>query len=89
MQCKTPASRGRFALQRALFSNTRPVAGGELSDLKHTKVHSSRNPTEFYGPRILPRQGNDGVESSFQTPLAAQFDVQLRFYSGDRYSSPR
>jgi hypothetical protein len=61
------------------FSNTRPVAGGELSDLKHTKIQNSSNPTEFFQRTILPQQGNFGVESSFQTPLAAQFDVQLRF----------
>ncbi len=61
------------------FSNTRPVAGGELSDLKHTKIQNSSNPTEFFQRTILPPQGNFGVESSFQTPLAAQFDVQLRF----------
>ena len=61
------------------FSNTRPVAGGELSDLKHTKIQNSSNPTEFFQRTILPPQGNFGVESSFQTPLAAQFDLQLRF----------
>lgn len=61
------------------FSNTRPVAGGELSDLKHTKIQNSSNPTEFFQRTILPPQGNFGVEASFQTPLAAQFDLQLRF----------
>lgn len=61
------------------FSNTRPVAGGELSDLKHTKIQNSSNPTEFFQRTILPPQGNFGVESSFQTPLAAQFDLTLRF----------
>lgn len=61
------------------FSNTRPVAGGEISDLKHTKIQNSSNPTEFFQRTILPPQGNFGVESSFQTPLAAQFDVRLRF----------
>ena len=61
------------------FSNTRPVAGGELSDLKHTKIQNSSNPTEFFQRTILPPQGNYGVESSFQTPLAAQFDVSFRF----------
>ncbi len=61
------------------FSNTRPVAGGDLSDLKHTKIQNASNPTEFFQRTILPPQGNFGVESSFQTPLSAQFDLQLRF----------
>lgn len=61
------------------FSTTRPVAGGELSDLKHTKVQDAGAPTEFFRRTILPPQGNYGVEASFQTPLSAQFDLQLRF----------
>jgi hypothetical protein len=61
------------------FSNTRAVAGGDLSDLKHTKIQSSSQPTEFFQRTILPQQGNYGVEASFQTPLAAQFELQLRF----------
>lgn len=61
------------------FQNTRPVAGGDLGDLKHTKVQSSSNPTEFFQRTVLAPQGNFGVESSFQTPLSAQFDLMLRF----------
>jgi hypothetical protein len=61
------------------FQTTRPVAGGDLSDLKHTKIQSSGNPTEFFQRTILAPQGNFGVESQFQNPLAAQFDLQLRF----------
>jgi hypothetical protein len=61
------------------YSNTRAVAGGDLSDLKHTKIQSSSQPTEFFQRTILPAQGNYGVEASFQTPLAAQFELQLRF----------
>jgi hypothetical protein len=61
------------------FSNTRPVAGGDLDDLKHTKIQNAGNPTEFFQRTVLPKQGNFGVESSFQTPLAASFELQLRF----------
>jgi len=61
------------------FQNTRPVAGGDLDDLKHTKIQSSGNPTEFFQRAVLAPQGNFGVESSFQTPLAASFELQLRF----------
>ena len=61
------------------FSNTRPVAGGDLDDLKHTKIQNACNPTEFFQRGVLSPQGNFGVESSFQTPLAASFELQLRF----------
>jgi hypothetical protein len=61
------------------FSNTRPVAGGDLGDLKHTKIQNAGNPTEFFQRVVLPPQGNFGVESAFQTPLAASFELQLRF----------
>ena len=61
------------------FSNTRPVAGGDLDDLKHTKIQNAGNPTEFFQRVVLPPQGNFGVEASFQTPLAASFELQLRF----------
>ncbi len=61
------------------FQNTRPVAGGDLSDLKHTKIQNASNPTEFFQRVVLSPQGNFGVETSFQTPLAASFELQLRF----------
>ena len=61
------------------FQNTRPVAGGDLSDLKHTKIQNAGNPTEFFQRAVISPQGNFGVESAFQTPLAAQFEIQLRF----------
>ncbi len=61
------------------FQNTRAVAGGDLDDLKHTKIQNAGNPTEFFQRAVLSPQGNYGVESSFQTPLAASFEVQLRF----------
>jgi hypothetical protein len=61
------------------YDNARPVAGGDLSDLKHTKVQSSSDPTGFFQRSILAQQGNYGVEASFQNPTAAQFDVVLRF----------
>jgi len=61
------------------FQNTRAVAGGDLSDLKHTKIQNASNPTEFFQRAVLSPQGNFGVETSFQTPLAASFELQLRF----------
>ncbi len=61
------------------FDPTRPVAGGELSDLKHVKAQNPQRPTEFFQRRIVEPQGNYGVEAAFQMPLAAQFDINLAF----------
>ncbi|MCA9705388.1 MAG: TonB-dependent receptor [Myxococcales bacterium] len=61
------------------FQNTRAVAGGTLEDLKHTKIQSVSDPNAYFQRTIVARQGNYGVETSFQTPLAASFDLQLRF----------
>jgi hypothetical protein len=61
------------------FQTTRPVAGGDLSDLKHTKIQSSGNPTDFFQRGVIAPQGNFGVETRFQNPMAAQFDLMLRF----------
>ncbi len=61
------------------FQQSRPIAGGDLSDLKHAKIQSSSAPTAFFQRPILAPQGNFGVETQFQNPMAAQFDVQLRF----------
>ena len=61
------------------FDDTRPVAGGDLSDVKHTKIQNAGNPTEFFQRVVLSPQGNYGVEAAFQFPTAAQFELQLRF----------
>ncbi|HWB81842.1 MAG TPA: TonB-dependent receptor [Nannocystaceae bacterium] len=61
------------------YDDTRPVAGGDLSDVKHTKIQNAGNPTEFFQRTVLSPQGNFGVEAVFQTPTAAQFELQLRF----------
>ncbi|MEM9454290.1 MAG: TonB-dependent receptor [Myxococcota bacterium] len=61
------------------FQTTRAVAGGTLEDLKHTKIQSTSDPQAFFQRTILARQGNYGVKTSFQTPLAASFELQLRF----------
>ncbi len=58
---------------------TRPVAGGELSDLKHTKVRDAGDPGAFFQRTLVTPQGNYGVAARFQTPTAAQFELQLRF----------
>src|SRR5690606_36020660 len=47
------------------FQNTRPIAGGDLSDLKHTKIQNASNPTDFFQRAIVAPQGNFGVEASF------------------------
>lgn len=61
------------------YDNARAIAGGDMRDLKHAKVQSSQNPTEFFSPRIVRRQGNFGTETAFQIPLFAQIDVGLAF----------
>ena len=62
------------------FQAARPIAGGDLSDLKHAKVWARGGGAEnFFGRTIVQPQGNYGVETSFQQPLAAQFELKLRF----------
>jgi hypothetical protein len=61
------------------FSTVRPVAGGDLEDLKHTKVQSPNAPTSFFRRDIVPRQGNYGVQTVFQQPVQVQFELRLRF----------
>ena len=61
------------------FSTARPVAGGDLEDLKHTKVQSPNAPTSFFRRDIVPRQGNYGVQTVFQQPVQVQFELRLRF----------
>ncbi|MEE9385590.1 MAG: TonB-dependent receptor [Nannocystaceae bacterium] len=60
----------------------RPIAGGEISDLKHAKIVQDQQPNEFFGgPRqliIVPR-GNYLAELAFQQPLSAQFELKVRF----------
>ena len=55
---------------------TRPIAGGELDDLKHAKVGNGSDPISG---AILPPQPNYGTEIAFQQPLSAQFELRLRF----------
>ncbi len=55
---------------------TRPIAGGELDDLKHAKVGNTNDPISG---AILPPQPNYGTEISFQQPLSAHFELRLRF----------
>lgn len=61
------------------IQNTRAIAGGDLDDLKHAKIQNASNPTDFFDRTILSPAGNYGVEAAFQNPLAAQFELQLRF----------
>ena len=61
------------------FQNARPVAGGDLSDLKHAKVTNTSNPNAFFDRTVVAKQGNYGVEQQFQLPLAASFEVLMRF----------
>ena len=62
------------------FQSARPIAGGDISDLKHAKVWGSGAASNrFFGRAIVTPQGNFGVETQFQQPLSAQFELKLRF----------
>jgi len=61
------------------FAFGRAIAGGDLQDLKHSKIQSSNAPTSFFQRGILPKQGNFGVQTVFQQPIQAQFELRLRF----------
>jgi len=61
------------------FSTARPIAGGDLEDLKHAKIQSPNAPTSFFRRDIVPRQGNFGVQTVFQQPVQVQFELRLRF----------
>ena len=65
------------------FQASRPIAGGDLGDLKHAKVWAQGGGADnFFGRTIVQPQGNYGVETSFQQPLSAQFELKLRFLVG-------
>jgi len=61
------------------FSQGRAIAGGDLDDLKHAKVQSPNAPTNFFQRAVLPPQGNFLVQTVFQQPIGAQFELRLRF----------
>ncbi|MBL9102874.1 MAG: TonB-dependent receptor [Myxococcales bacterium] len=61
------------------YSFGRAIAGGDLEDLKHSKVQNPNAPTSFFQRGVLPKQGNFGVQTVFQQPLQAQFELRLRF----------
>ena len=62
------------------YQASRPIAGGDLGDLKHAKVWAQGGGADnFFGRTIVQPQGNYGVETSFQQPLSAQFELKLRF----------
>ena len=61
------------------YSTARPIAGGDLDELKHAKVQSPNAPTSFFRRDIVPRQGNYGVQTVFQQPVQVQFELRLRF----------
>ena len=61
------------------FLQSRAIAGGDPDDLKHAKIQSPRNPTAFFQRDIVARQGNFGVQTQFQQPIGAQFELRLRF----------
>ena len=56
-----------------------PLAGGDVEDLKHAKVQSANAPTAFFQRTVVPPQGNFGVQTQFQQPIGAQFELRLRF----------
>ncbi|NVB40200.1 TonB-dependent receptor [Pseudenhygromyxa sp. WMMC2535] len=62
------------------YQAARPIAGGDTSDLKHAKVWEQGGGADnFFSRDIVQPQGNYGVETSFQQPLSAQFELKLRF----------
>ncbi|MBK8261767.1 MAG: TonB-dependent receptor [Nannocystis sp.] len=61
------------------FQQARAVAGGDVSDLKHVKIQNPGAPTDFYQRTILAKQGNYQVPVQFQSPVAGQFELRLRF----------
>jgi hypothetical protein len=61
------------------FESARPIAGGDLGDLKHAKLHRPGGGDGFFDRQIVRPQGNFGVETRFQQPVSAQFELALRF----------
>lgn len=61
------------------FEGARPIAGGEMGDLKHAKIHRPGGGDGFFDRQIVRPQGNFGVETRFQQPVSAQFELALRF----------
>src|SRR5690606_7858184 len=61
------------------FEGARPIAGGDMSDLKHAKVHRPGGGDGFFDRQVVRPQGNYGVETRFQQPISAQFELALRF----------
>ena len=61
------------------YQYARAIAGGDHVDLQHSKVQNPNAPTSFFQRGILSRQGNFGVQTVFQQPIAAQFELRLRF----------
>ncbi len=58
--------------ERYSFNASNPIPGGDIGDLKHAKSGQ-------FSRLVLVRQGNYGVETAFQQPLSAQFELKLRF----------
>lgn len=61
------------------FEAARPIAGGDIDDLEHAKVHRPGGGDGFFDRDIVRPQGNFGVETRFQQPVSAQFELALRF----------
>ena len=61
------------------FQFAKAIPGGDMGDLKHAKVQATGQPQENFNNAVLDPQGNFGVETQFQQPLSAQFELKLRF----------
>ncbi|HWB75673.1 MAG TPA: TonB-dependent receptor, partial [Nannocystaceae bacterium] len=61
------------------YDTARPIAGGDRSDLAHAKAQHSADPSAFFQREVVTRQGNYGVATRFQSPIAAQLELALRF----------
>jgi len=61
------------------YQQGRAIAGGDIDDLKHAKIQNPGAPTSFFQRQILAPQGNFLVQTAFQQPIGAQFELRLRF----------
>ncbi len=61
------------------YEGARPIAGGDVRDLKHARRHEQGGGDGFFDRDIVRPQGNYGVETQFQQPIAGQFELGFRF----------
>jgi hypothetical protein len=57
--------------------DARAIVGGDAEDLAHAKVVGPDD--RFFGPQLVTRQHGFGAPMQLQRPIAAQFELNLRF----------